>query len=143
VKREAGVPDRETGGNRWSLDHLFIDQKAGPTLVERSPVRYCRKRRGRQDERPFVFTSDRGDQKWPGVSGKPERPCYRSALADVEHAARLTRIANTSPTIGPPSRLSCASLALSLARAAELGDTQIRAAPLRSAAWRCPRRAMA
>jgi hypothetical protein len=34
VKREAGVPDRETGSNRWSLDHLFIDQEAVPTLVE-------------------------------------------------------------------------------------------------------------
>jgi hypothetical protein len=28
VKREAGVPDREAGGSRWSLDHLFIDQEA-------------------------------------------------------------------------------------------------------------------
>jgi len=34
VKREVGVPDREVGGSRWSLDHLFIDQKAVPTLVE-------------------------------------------------------------------------------------------------------------
>jgi hypothetical protein len=34
VKREAGVPDREAGGARWSLDHLFIDQEAVPTLVE-------------------------------------------------------------------------------------------------------------
>lgn len=34
VKREAGVPDREAGGDRWSLDHLFIDQDAVPTLVE-------------------------------------------------------------------------------------------------------------
>jgi hypothetical protein len=34
VKREAGVPDREAGGRRWSLDHLFIDQEAVPTLVE-------------------------------------------------------------------------------------------------------------
>jgi hypothetical protein len=34
VKREAGVPDREAGGSRWSLDHLFIDQEAVPTLVE-------------------------------------------------------------------------------------------------------------
>ena len=34
VKREVGVPDRETGGSRWSLDHLFIDQGAVPTLVE-------------------------------------------------------------------------------------------------------------
>src|SRR5215469_14845192 len=34
VNREAGIPDREGGGTRWSLDHLFIDQEAVPTLVE-------------------------------------------------------------------------------------------------------------
>jgi hypothetical protein len=34
VRRETGVPDREGGGSRWSLDHLFIDQEAVPTLVE-------------------------------------------------------------------------------------------------------------
>src|SRR5215470_14796415 len=34
VRREAGIPDREAGGARWSLDHLFIDQEAVPTLVE-------------------------------------------------------------------------------------------------------------
>jgi hypothetical protein len=34
VAREAGVPDGESGGDRWSLDHLFLDQDATPTLVE-------------------------------------------------------------------------------------------------------------
>jgi hypothetical protein len=34
VKREAGVPAHEGGGGRWSLDHLFVDQDAVPTLVE-------------------------------------------------------------------------------------------------------------
>lgn len=34
VKREVGIPDHETGGSRWSLDHLFIDEEAVPTLVE-------------------------------------------------------------------------------------------------------------
>jgi hypothetical protein len=34
VRREVGVPDRDAGGDRWSLDHLFIDQEAVPTLVE-------------------------------------------------------------------------------------------------------------
>jgi hypothetical protein len=34
VRREAGVPNREAGGSHWSLDHLFIDQEAVPTLVE-------------------------------------------------------------------------------------------------------------
>jgi hypothetical protein len=34
VSREFGVPDEEEGTNRWSLDHLFLDQDAIPTLVE-------------------------------------------------------------------------------------------------------------
>jgi hypothetical protein len=34
IKREVGVPAEEGGGSRWSLDHLFIDQNAVPTLVE-------------------------------------------------------------------------------------------------------------
>ena len=34
VRREMGVADTEGGGNRWSLDHLFLDQDAIPTLIE-------------------------------------------------------------------------------------------------------------
>ena len=34
VKREVGVPGSATAGPRWSLDHLFIDDQAVPTLVE-------------------------------------------------------------------------------------------------------------
>ncbi len=34
VSREAGVPADEEGGDRWSLDHLFLDQDGIPTLVE-------------------------------------------------------------------------------------------------------------
>src|SRR5579871_703842 len=34
VGREYGVPDWEEGGTRWSVDHLFLDQDAVPTLVE-------------------------------------------------------------------------------------------------------------
>jgi hypothetical protein len=34
VSREVGVPDQEDGGDRWSLDHLFLDQDAIPTLIE-------------------------------------------------------------------------------------------------------------
>ena len=34
VRREMGVADREEGGDRWSLDHLFVDQDAIPTFVE-------------------------------------------------------------------------------------------------------------
>jgi hypothetical protein len=34
VRKEAGLADSEDGGARWSLDHLFFDQDAVPTLVE-------------------------------------------------------------------------------------------------------------
>lgn len=32
--REAGVPDEEEKPDRWSMDHLFVDQDAIPTIVE-------------------------------------------------------------------------------------------------------------
>lgn len=34
IDRESAVPDAEEGAGRWSLDHLFLDQDAVPTLVE-------------------------------------------------------------------------------------------------------------
>jgi hypothetical protein len=34
VAREASLPSSEDGGGRWSVDHLFLDQDAVPTLVE-------------------------------------------------------------------------------------------------------------
>jgi hypothetical protein len=34
IKREMGVPSLDGGGNRWSADHLFLDQDAIPTFVE-------------------------------------------------------------------------------------------------------------
>ena len=34
VKREAGVPDGDGTADRWSVDHLLLDQYSVPTLVE-------------------------------------------------------------------------------------------------------------
>ena len=34
ITREAGIALSGEGGNRWSLDHLFVDQDGKPTLVE-------------------------------------------------------------------------------------------------------------
>jgi len=34
ISREMGVPSEEGGPNTWSLDHLFVDRSAIPTLVE-------------------------------------------------------------------------------------------------------------
>jgi hypothetical protein len=34
IGREKGVPDKQGGGDRWSADHLFVDQNKIPTIVE-------------------------------------------------------------------------------------------------------------
>jgi hypothetical protein len=34
VTREMGLPSDDLEGNRWSVDHLFLDQDGIPTLVE-------------------------------------------------------------------------------------------------------------
>ncbi|MDW3652755.1 MAG: hypothetical protein R8P61_37095 [Bacteroidia bacterium] len=34
ISREIGIPDDSEKGNRWAVDHLFIDQEGIPTLVE-------------------------------------------------------------------------------------------------------------
>jgi len=34
VKREMGIPDEAKKAERWSIDHLFLDQDGVPTLVE-------------------------------------------------------------------------------------------------------------
>jgi hypothetical protein len=34
ISREAALPSEENGPSRWSVDHLFLDQDAIPTLVE-------------------------------------------------------------------------------------------------------------
>jgi hypothetical protein len=34
VSREVGVASESGGGDRWSVDHLFLDERGTPTLVE-------------------------------------------------------------------------------------------------------------
>ena len=34
IRREHPIADREEGGGRWSLDHLFVTQSGVPVLVE-------------------------------------------------------------------------------------------------------------
>lgn len=46
VQREMGIPDEEAAGDRWRLDHLFLDQDGIPTLVE---VKMERDQRGRRE----------------------------------------------------------------------------------------------
>lgn len=34
MKREPGIASQQDGGDRWSTDHVFLDQDGIPTLVE-------------------------------------------------------------------------------------------------------------
>jgi len=45
ISREFGVPDDEDKADRWSLDHLFLDQDGIPTLVEVKRIQDTRIRR--------------------------------------------------------------------------------------------------
>ena len=45
VAREVGVPSEEQGGERWAIDHLFLDQDGIPTFVEVKRSRDTRIRR--------------------------------------------------------------------------------------------------
>lgn len=45
VAREASVPDKQGGNERWSADHLFVDQDATPTIVEVKRSEDTRRRR--------------------------------------------------------------------------------------------------
>jgi hypothetical protein len=45
IKREMPVPDPNTGGDRWSIDFLFVDQTAMPTFVECKRFQDTRSRR--------------------------------------------------------------------------------------------------
>jgi hypothetical protein len=46
IAREASVPDKKGGNERWSADHLFVDQDAIPTIVE---VKRSTDTRGRRE----------------------------------------------------------------------------------------------
>ena len=45
VSREMGVPADKAEGNRWSLDHLFLDQDGIPTFIECKRANDTRNRR--------------------------------------------------------------------------------------------------
>lgn len=50
VGREAALPDDQDVAGRWSVDHLFLDQEAVPTLVEVKRSSDTRIRRGRRSD---------------------------------------------------------------------------------------------
>jgi hypothetical protein len=63
VAREMGVPGEEAGGDRWSLDHLFLDQDGIPTFVECKRAADTRSRR--EVVAQMLDYAANGTQYWP------------------------------------------------------------------------------
>lgn len=64
ISREFGVPDKDEGTDRWSLDHLFLDQDATPTLVEVKRSSDTRIRREVVGQ--MLDYAANGQKYWPG-----------------------------------------------------------------------------
>ncbi len=66
VLREAGIPDAQDSGNRWAVDHLFLDQDGVPTLVE---VKRSTDSRIRREVVGQMLDYAAGDQLYASVEG--------------------------------------------------------------------------
>jgi hypothetical protein len=90
VGREAALPTEEDGGGRWSVDHLFLDQDAVPTLVEVKRSSDTRIRREVIGQ--MVDYAANAVVYWPidTLRSVFERRCEREGLdSGIEHATVL------------------------------------------------------
>lgn len=95
VAREAGIPD-DSGGNRFALDHLFLDAEGVPTLVEVKRASDSRIRRelvGQMLDYASHFVIHWTDER---IRAEYERTC---AEIGIEPGERLTTFlgAETGP----------------------------------------------
>lgn len=91
VSREVGVPGEEGGGDRWSLDHLFLDQDGVPTLVEVKRSTDTRIRREVVGQ--MLDYAANAVVYWPveRVVVAFERTCEAEGVDAAERVAELTR----------------------------------------------------
>lgn len=88
IEREAGIPKEPDGGSWWSLDHLFVDRDAVPTLVEVKRKTDTRLRREVVAQmldyaaNAVVYLSDEGS-----LRNRFERRCEKEDLDPVRELA--------------------------------------------------------
>lgn len=94
VSREYGVPKAENDGDWWSLDHLFIDHEAIPTLVEVKRASDTRARR--EVVAQMLDYAANGVVYWPV---ERMRSRFESACAshDVEPTGVVAELLQTVP----------------------------------------------
>ena len=95
VKRESGVPGEEDGGNRWSLDHLFLDQEGIPTLVEVKRSTDTRIRREVVGQMLDYAANAVAYWSLEKVIAEHEKTCSASGSDPVEQVAELLDISPT------------------------------------------------
>lgn len=89
VAREAGVPSSEGGGNQWSVDHLFLDQDAIPTIVEVKRSSDTRIRREVVGQ--MLDYAANGVRYWPieQLKARFEKTCGELGRSPAEEVAEL------------------------------------------------------
>ena len=92
IKREMPVPDPSTGGNRWSIDFLFVDQSATPTFVECKRFEDTRARREVMGQ--MLEYAANGHHYWQ----KDEIRAFATAAATARGESIEDAIARLRPT---------------------------------------------
>ena len=85
VSREVGIPSDEAEGGRWSLDHLFLDQDAVPTLVEVKRSDDTRIRREVVGQMLDYASNAAIYWKVETIQALHEERCERSGTKPLEH----------------------------------------------------------
>ena len=110
ISREAALPSEENGADRWSVDHLFLDQDAIPTLVE--VKRSCDTRIRREVVGQMLDYAANAVVYWPveEIKAKFEDTCskrnvdpdetLRNFLNDSDDAEEFWRMAKTNLQAG-------------------------------------------
>jgi len=92
VSREVGIPSEDDGSGRWSLDHLFLDQDAIPTLVEVKRSSDTRIRREVVGQ--MLDYAANAVVYWPieSIRAKFEANCNRRGLDPTKLVAELIEV---------------------------------------------------
>lgn len=87
IGREVGIPDSDEAFNRWSLDHLFIDQDGIPTFIE--VKRYSDTRIRREVVGQMMDYAANAVSYWPPdlIRRKFDETCHSSEIDPEEKLA--------------------------------------------------------
>lgn len=89
VRREQGIAGSEEGGDRWSLDHLFVTRDAIPVLVEVKRASDTRIRR--EVVAQMLDYAANGVRYWLAGAARAsfERTCQKEGVDPDEHLAEF------------------------------------------------------